>query len=63
MCGSGTTCKMAKVHSRKYLGIDISAEYCQLAIERIKAAQAGMFLIPKKIKNVFSGNPLLFEAN
>jgi site-specific DNA-methyltransferase (adenine-specific) len=29
--GSGTTCKMAKKNKRKYIGIDISAEYCLLA--------------------------------
>ena len=29
--GSGTTCKMAKKNKRKYIGIDISAEYCKLA--------------------------------
>jgi len=29
--GSGTTCKMAKKNDRKYIGIDISKEYCLLA--------------------------------
>jgi len=29
--GSGTTCKMAKKNARKYIGIDISEEYCKLA--------------------------------
>lgn len=29
--GSGTTCKMAKKNGRKYIGIDISEDYCQLA--------------------------------
>ena len=29
--GSGTTCKMAKKNKRKYIGIDISEEYCKLA--------------------------------
>lgn len=36
MCGSGTTCKMARLHGRNYLGCDISGEYCQIAKERIK---------------------------
>lgn len=35
MCGSGTTLKMAKLNNRKYIGIDISAEYCQIARERL----------------------------
>jgi len=29
--GSGTTCKMAKKNNRRYIGIDISGEYCKLA--------------------------------
>jgi len=34
-CGSGTTCKMAKINNRKYVGIDINEEYCSLAKKRI----------------------------
>ena len=30
-CGSGTTVKMAKKNKRKYLGFEISADYCKLA--------------------------------
>jgi site-specific DNA-methyltransferase (adenine-specific) len=29
--GSGTTCKMAKKNNRKFIGIDISEEYCKLS--------------------------------
>ena len=29
--GSGTTCKMAKKNKRKFIGFDISEEYCKLA--------------------------------
>jgi site-specific DNA-methyltransferase (adenine-specific) len=36
MCGSGTTCKMAKKLNRKYIGCDISEEYVELAKYRIK---------------------------
>jgi len=36
MCGSGTTCKSARQLERKYIGIDISREYCELARERIR---------------------------
>lgn len=34
--GSGTTAVVAKKLGRKYIGIDISPEYCQMAEERIK---------------------------
>jgi len=34
-CGSGTTCVAAQILNRKWIGIDISAEYCQLSRERI----------------------------
>lgn len=40
MCGSGTTCVMAKVREREYLGIDISPEYCQIAEKRIDVEAA-----------------------
>jgi SOS regulatory protein LexA len=36
MCGSGTTCKMAKLHKRNYIGIDTSSEYCKIAKQRLK---------------------------
>jgi DNA modification methylase len=36
MCGSGTTCKVAKENNRKYICIDISPEYCNIAEKRIK---------------------------
>ena len=31
MCGSGTTCKMARQHGRDYIGVDISADYIAIA--------------------------------
>lgn len=34
--GSGTTAKMAKNHQRKYIGFEISAEYCKIATERCR---------------------------
>ncbi|MDD5589508.1 MAG: site-specific DNA-methyltransferase [Candidatus Nanoarchaeia archaeon] len=37
--GSGTTCKIAKRYNRKYIGIDISPEYCELARKRIEEDQ------------------------
>ena len=40
MCGSGTTCKMAKYHQRHFLGIDISEEYCEIARKRVASVPA-----------------------
>ena len=42
--GSGTTCAVAKMFNRKYIGIDQSAEYCQYANKRIDN-------IPFKLEN------------
>jgi len=35
MCGSGTTCKMAKLLNRNFIGIEISQEYCDIANKRL----------------------------
>jgi DNA modification methylase len=35
MCGSGTTCKMAKKNNRKFIGVDISQEYVDIANQRL----------------------------
>lgn len=35
MCGSGTTGKMAVLNNRKFIGVDISDEYIQIAEQRI----------------------------
>lgn len=44
MCGSGTTCKMAKESGRQYIGFDISEEYCELARKRIAGANVPLFV-------------------
>ena len=36
--GSGTTGKMAIQESRRFIGMEISEEYCRIAIDRIRAA-------------------------
>ena len=41
MCGSGTTCKMTKQLNRKYIGIDISQEYIELAQKRLENTERG----------------------
>ncbi|MCB9812073.1 site-specific DNA-methyltransferase [Candidatus Nomurabacteria bacterium] len=35
MCGSGTTCKMAMLNNRNYIGCDISEEYVEIAKKRL----------------------------
>ncbi len=35
MCGSGTTCRVAKELNRNFIGIDISEEYCKIAEARV----------------------------
>ncbi len=39
MCGSGTTCKMAMINQRQYLGLDISQEYIDIAQQRLKECE------------------------
>lgn len=41
-CGSGTTCVAAKKLGRRFIGIDISSEYCRIARERLKAVDTGV---------------------
>ena len=36
MCGSGTSCVAAFDNNRRFIGIDICAEYCDLSKERIE---------------------------
>ena len=36
--GSGTTAKMSKLNNRKYIGFELSKEYCNIANERINIA-------------------------
>jgi site-specific DNA-methyltransferase (adenine-specific) len=38
--GSGTTCKMAYLNKRNYIGIEISKEYCDISNMRIETEQA-----------------------
>lgn len=38
-CGSGTTCKMALLNHRKYLGVEISKDYFNISVRRMKEAE------------------------
>lgn len=40
MCGAGTTCKMALLNHRRYLGFEIHEPYYRLAVKRLGHAQA-----------------------
>jgi site-specific DNA-methyltransferase (adenine-specific) len=46
MAGSGTSLKMAKQNNRKFIGIEISEKYCEIAKKRIEveARQTKMFV-------------------
>lgn len=34
-CGSGTTLKMALLNGRKFIGVDVSQKYCDIAVKRL----------------------------
>jgi len=55
-CGSGTACVAAKKLDRRYIGIDISPEYCQIARDRLRAVDTGV-----PVKEARSGQGALFE--
>ena len=44
--GSGTTCKMAKILDRQYIGCDISKEYIKIARQRVNNATKKIMLFP-----------------
>ncbi len=44
MCGSGTTCKMAFLNNRNYIGVDISEEYINIAEERLEEANMNPYI-------------------
>jgi DNA modification methylase len=43
MCGSGTTLKMAQQEGRRAIGIELSEDYCKIAVERLR--QRSLFAV------------------
>lgn len=43
MSGSGTTCKMAKLNNRNFIGMEISKEYTELSLKRLKLLEGQIF--------------------
>ena len=55
-CGSGTTCVAAKMLGRRYIGIDISEKYCEIARQRLEAVDTGV-----PVKEQRAGQMALFD--
>jgi DNA modification methylase len=49
-CGSGSTGVAATLSGYNFIGIEISAEYCEIARARITRAQGQWAEIPRKVK-------------
>nr|MDD5355699.1 DNA methyltransferase [Candidatus Omnitrophota bacterium] len=47
--GSGSFCVAAKMLGRRYIGIDISPKYCEIARMRLKAVDTGVSVKEQKI--------------
>ncbi len=43
MCGSGTTCKMAAINNRYFLGMEISKDYTEIAKKRVEVLNNQLF--------------------
>lgn len=56
MIGSGTTARVAAEMGRKYIGIDISSEYCEIARERIKNIESNptLFIVEEPREEIYT---------
>ena len=54
--GTGTTCVAAKMLGRRFIGIDISPEYCEIARDRLRAVDTGV-----PVKEARAGQGALFD--
>ena len=52
MCGSGTTCKMALLNDRNYIGIELNPEYVKIAEERLRGTTPSMFNKPSNLSSI-----------
>lgn len=56
MSGSGTTARVAAEMGRKYIGIDISSEYCEIARARIKNIESNptLFIVEEPKEEIYT---------
>ena len=54
-CGSGTTCVAAKKLGRRFIGIDISEDYCEIARQHLESVDTGV-----PVKEARKGQGALF---
>ena len=57
-CGGGAFCVAAKMLGRRYIGIDISEKYCEIARQRLEAVDTGV-----PVKEQDKGQQALFPVN
>lgn len=58
MSGSGTTVKMASLLGRRYIGIDISSNYCEIARQRLESVDTGV-----SVKEIKAGQLPMFPVD
>jgi len=59
--GGGTTCKMALMNHRHYLGMDIHEPYVQIARDRLEVANGRLQELPEAIKRMIGDRSLRTE--